>query len=264
MSDVRMSEEPGSGAPASGQGSVGSWIAGVFIDPRATFESIARRSAEPHPSDPAKTVDRTRWWIPLIIVAVVAGLMAVLVIVPYVALPAQAEAVRSAVIDHGGTAEQAQEMIERGRPFIMPFATFWAIAGTVLMLFVFAGISHGIMRGLGGKGTFRVARDVVAYGLLVSSLGTLVKLPLMVLRKTMFVETGAAIFFPHLEPSDALYRFLFAGFDIFTLWWVFVLGVGLSAGYKTGRGKAFAAAIIVWAITTAMATFSRGGGSFGA
>ena len=250
----------GGGAPGvAGTGGVGSWIGGVFTDPKGAFTSLASMTSLPHPKDPAKTADRTRWWIPLIILAVVGVLMVTLVVIPYVAGPQQEEAIRAAVLERGGTEAQVQQALAQAQGFIGPFAILGGILQAVVVVFLTAAVVHLIMKLLGGKGTFRHARAITAYSMLISAVGTLIKLPLMRARETMYVETGAAIFFPDLEPSDRLYRFLFAGFDIFTIWWVVVFGIGLAAAYRVSKGKAYTAAIIIWLLTAALSTLGQGG-----
>jgi hypothetical protein len=240
-------------------GGVGSWIGGVFVDPKGAFTAIAAMTARPHPKDPAKTADRTRWWIPLIILAVVGVLMVVFVVIPFVAGPQQEAAIRAAVLERGGTEAQVQQALQQSQALMGPLAIVGGILQAVIMVFLVAGIIHLIMKLLRGKGTFRHARAVTAYSLLINALGTAIKLPLMRARETMYVETGAAIFFPNLEPSDRLYRLLFTGFDIFAIWWIIVLGVGLAAAYRVSKGKAYTAAVIIWLLTTAMGVFGQGG-----
>ena len=249
------------GAPSdTATGGVGSWIGGVFVDPKGAFTSIAAMTAMPHPKDPSKTKDRTRWWIPLIILAVVGVLMVVFVVLPFVSGPMQEDAIRAAVLERGGTEVQVQQALQQSQAFMGPFAIVGGVLQAVVMVFLVAGIIHLLMKLLRGKGTFRHARAVTAYSMLITALGTAIKLPLMRARETMYIETGAALFFPNLEPSDKLYRVLFSGFDIFTLWWIVVLGLGLATAYRVSKGKAYTAAGIIWLLVTVGGVFGQGGG----
>lgn len=254
---VSATEEAAVDAPRGG--GPASWIGGIFVDPKGAFTAIASMTAVPHPKDSTKTADRTRWWIPLIILAVIAVLMVVLVVIPFVAGPQQAAAIREAVLERGGTEAQVAQALEQAQAFVGPFAIVGGILQAVIMVFAVAGVVHLVMKLLGGKGTFRHARAVTAYSMLISALGTLVKLPLMRARETLYVETGAAIFFPNLEPSDRLYRFLFSGFDIFTIWWVVVFGIGLATAYRASKGKAYTAAGLIWLITSLLSMLGQGG-----
>ncbi len=258
MSDRNESVEQTGPETGSG-GGVGSWLGGVFVDPRGAFEAIAARTHMPHSKDPAKTKDRTLWWVPLIILAVVSLLMVVIVVMPYVAGPQQEEAIRAAIAERGGTEEQVQQAIQQSAAFILPFSIVGGVIQAAIMVFLIAGIAHLLMKMLGGTGTFRHARAIAAYSMLVSALGTLIKLPFMKMKETMYVETGAAIFFRNLEPSDKLYRVLFTGFDVFMIWWIIVLGIGMAVAYRVSKGKAFTAAAVIWLLMTVLGMFGPGG-----
>jgi hypothetical protein len=117
------------------------------------------------------------------------------------------------------------------------------------------------MKMVGGKGRFRKARAVVAWAMLVTALGSLIKLPLMMAKDSMYVETSPTLFFKALEPSDRLYKFL-TSFDIFNLWWLVLLAIGLAIGYRTSYSRSIVAVVILWALMMLMSVFTPGG--FGA
>jgi hypothetical protein len=252
-------------APQGAKPSPWEWMLGVITDPRATFQAIEANLRRPHPTDPARTTDRTRWWIPVILAAVVAAAVAAYT-VPSLVMPMQQDAIRQSVIESGGNEEQVERAIEMSSRIAVPAGIFGALLQTFIIVFVFAGLLHLIMMMLGGKGGFRAGRAIVSYGMVISGvIGPLVKLPIMVSQKTLFVETGPTVlpFLRDLEPSDLLYRFLFSGFDIFTVWWFVVLGVGVAVCYRVGAARATIAAIILWAVSTALFTFMNFGGAYG-
>jgi hypothetical protein len=249
--------EPGAARPSP---NVWRWMGGIFADPRSTFEEIAGYLHLPHPTDREKTVDRTRWWLPVLVVVVVSVGVAAYT-VPNIVMPGQADMIRSAVLDRGGTTEQAEQAIKMAGAVGIPSGIVGAAVGTFVILFIVAGVIHGLSRLFGGKGKFRTARAIVAYSMLVSALGTLIKLPLMVARKTVMVETGPTLFFPNLEPSDRLYKFL-SGFDVFTLWWIVLLGIGLAVGYRLPKARAIVVVLILWVLSVALSMLIPTGGAF--
>jgi len=255
--------ESGAAAPATSGPSprVWRWMGGILADPRSTFEEIAGYLHLPHPTDHEKTVDRTRWWMPVLVVIVVSVAVAAYT-VPNIVMPAQADMIRASVLDRGGTAEQADQAIKMSGAIGVPAGIVGAAVGTFVMLFLVAAVVHGLSRLVGGKGKFRAARAVVAYSMIVSALGSLVKLPLMAARKTVYVETGPTLFFKDLEPSDRLYKFLSA-FDVFTLWWIVLLGIGLAVAYRLSRSKAVTVTLILLILTIAMSVLIPTGGAFG-
>ena len=64
MAEMHESRDAGTPAPSQPEGAksgIGSWITGVFMDPGATFASIAEKLERPHPKDPGKTKDMPKW-----------------------------------------------------------------------------------------------------------------------------------------------------------------------------------------------------------
>jgi hypothetical protein len=244
--------------PQSGStGGVGGWIGGVLFDPRSTFERIAESTERPHPTQPGRTKDMSKWWLPLIITIVV-GVAVALYTVPRFVGPMQYEAIRESVIERGGTEEQVEQAIAMSSAMMVPMSLVGVVVVTLIILFLTAGIAHLLMKMTGGKGRFRVARAVVAWSMLVTALGSIIKLPLMAVKDSMYVETSPTLFFADLEPSDRLYRFL-TTLDIFTLWWLALLVIGLAVGYRTSHGKSSVAVVVLWILTVLITVFTPGG-----
>jgi len=252
--------EAGQGAPEAGARGVWSSIAGVFTDPGATFAAVSAAASVPDPADATKTKDGSRWWVPVLIV-IVASVIVTAYTVPNIVMPEQARHIREAVMERGGTAEQAEQAIRMGTAVGLPMGMVSAAVGTLIFVLVGAGLLHLLMGLVGGKGTFRRSRAVFSYAIVISALASIVKLPLMAARKTLFVETGPTLFFRNLEPSDRLYRFL-SGFDIFTLWLVAVLVIGYAAAYRLPPRKAAMIVVGLWLLLTCLAPFLPGGGMF--
>ncbi len=234
------------------------WILGVILDPANTFKQIVSHTADPHPTDPAKVKDTTKWWLPLIIVAVI-GIGVTMWIVPNIVIPMQRDIISEMVFEQGGSQADVDQAMSIASGFALPSGIIGAAIQAFLMLFIIAGVLHLLMKMVGGKGTFRDGRAVVAYSMIISAIGSLVKLPIMVSKKTMMPEVGPTLLLPDLEPSDKLFKFLFTGFDVFTIWWMVVLVLGLAAGYRVSRGKSAVAVLILWVLMTVIVTLLPGG-----
>jgi hypothetical protein len=260
VAEAKMTQASDGGAGR--QKSAWGRMVGVFLDPRAAFEEVSAVASVPDPADPAKTKDRSQWWLPLIVVVLV-SIAVTAYTVPNIVMPQQAKVIREAVMERGGTAEQAEQAIHMSGTVGLPMGIVSAALGTFIFVFVAAGLLHLLMGVVGGKGTFRHSRAVFSYALLVSALASLIKLPLIIARKTLFVETGPTLFFRNLEPSDRLYRFL-SGFDIFTLWLVAILVIGYAVAYRLPARKAAIVVVGLWLLFTCLMPFLPGGGMFGA
>jgi hypothetical protein len=141
---------------------------------------------------------------------------------------------------------------------MLPMSIVGVVVVTLIIVFVMAGITHLIMKMVGGKGRYRHSRAVVAWSLLITALGSLIKLPIMIARDSMIVETGPSLFFKNLEPSDRLFKLL-SSFDIFTIWSMVVLAIGLAVVYRVSTGKAWVAVAVLWILMILVTTFSPGG-----
>ena len=259
---AEVSETRNAGAPApeqqeSAKGGVGSWIVGVFTSPGATFASIAEKLELPHPKDPAKTKDMSKWWLPVLIAIIIAVGLAFYTIPNFVA-PMQADAVRESVMARGGTEADVQQALSISGAMMLPMGIVGIIVVTVIIVFLMALVLHLLMKMVGGKGRFRHARAVVGWTMLISTLGSLLKLPLMIAKDTAIVETGPSLFFKSLEPSDTLFKLL-SGFDIFTIWGMAVKDIRYFIVNRVSTGKAWVAVAALWILVILLMTLSPGG-----
>ena len=260
MAEVNESQGTGAQEPVEPEGArsgIGSRIMGVFIDPRATFAGIAASLERPHPKDPSKTKDMSKWWLPVIITIIV-GIGIALYTVPNFIAPMQADTVREAVMERGGTEADVQQAMTVSGAMMLPMSIVGVVVVTFIIVFLMAAILHLVMKMLGGKGKFRHARAVVAWTSLITTLGSLVKLPLMIAKDSMIVETGPSLLFKDLEPSDRLFKFL-SSFDIFTIWAMVVTAVGVAVVYRVSTGKSWVAVAILWILLILLTTFMPGG-----
>lgn len=233
-------------------------MAGVFVEPQATFEEISNSAAEPHPTEPGKTANRSKWWVPFL-VSVVISALTVAITYPMVIAPMQAEAIRASVLERGGTVEQAEQIIDQMGSVGMPLAVVGAALVMAIFFFITVALIHLLMRMMGGKGKFAHGLSVAAYAGLISALGAIVKLPIMISQKTMQVELGPTLLMPGLEPSDRLFRFLMS-FDVFMIWWAVVMIVGMAVGYRVSRGKSAISVVTVWVLLALLALLAPTGG----
>jgi hypothetical protein len=257
MNESRDAATPEPAQPEGARSGVRSRITGVFMDPGTTFQGIADSVERPHPTDPNKTKDMSKWWLPVIITIVV-GIGIALYTVPTFIAPMQADAIREAVMERGGAEADVQQAMSVSGALMLPMALIGVVVLWFVVLFIAAGVAHLVMKMVSGKGRFRHARAVVAWSMLIAALGSLVRLPIMIARKSMVVETGPTLFFKDLEPSDRLFRFL-SSFDIFIIWWMLVMLVALAVAYRVPKGKAAVAVAVLWILLILISTFTPGG-----
>ena len=132
-----------------------------------------------------------------------------------------------------------QQMEQRSRSSISAISTivgtvvfmpFVVVIMTLLLWVVFNVI-------LGGTTTFKHVMAVVAHAQVIPAVGVLFAAPIMYARGVMsngVANLGALL--PMLDETSFLAKFL-GMVDLFTIWWVFVLSIGLATLYKKKVGS---------------------------
>ena len=210
-------------APAAARtGTLPARLIGVLFAPRATYAGLAARP---------------RWL----------GALAVVVLTSTVSLWAflSTEVGRNAMLDQ--QVRQAESF--SGRPVtdaqyermqsMLSYAPYFAAAQLVTLpvaAVILAGIAVGIFNAfLGADGTFRQAFAVVVHSGVIIMLAQLFTLPLDYARESMTSPTSVAVFLPFLEEGSFPARLL-GVVDVFQIWWIASLAIGLAALYRKRTG----------------------------
>ena len=223
-------------------------IVGVLFSPESTFRAV---------------VARPRWL----------GVMAITLVIgaacQYVIL--SSPELQDAIIDQqvramnsqGAASEQQIAGIER---FIGLLPVIYAVATFILgPLFVaaIAGILVGIFTTLmGGQGTFKQMYAVLAHSGVISTLSGVFSAALVAagVAPVGVRPPGAnlGIFVPMLDEKSFVYVML-QTLDIFLLWWLVVLAIGIGVLYKRRPGGIASTLIGIYvAIALLVATFASG------
>ncbi len=125
--------------------------------------------------------------------------------------------------------------------FVIPPVAILAIYAIVSAIFLFIG---NIL--LGGKTQFKKIFSAYSYSyLIVILLGTLIKIPLILSRQTTKIDLSPAIFLDSSSAGSSLHNFI-GSFDIFTVWFVVVFGLGFSIIYRFSKLKGILSVTIAW------------------
>jgi len=224
-------------------------------------------------SEPSKLfgtlTGKTDWLIPLIIVGIIGGA------IYYQTRPIYADGMEPAVMEildsyqdrmpeaqYNRLVEDTKKKFDEAREnpllwyypliwFGLPFV-FWLIISSIGMLsgnFIF-----------GGKASFWIIMNVVAYAALVGFLGEIVRGIMMILKDSMFVYTGLGLLKPANDGS--FLHFLLRQIDLFSIWRIIVTGIGLGVVYNMKPKKFIIVLFIVWilfALLVAGANLFTGG-----
>jgi hypothetical protein len=125
--------------------------------------------------------------------------------------------------------------------FVFPIIGVFVIFGAVALAYWFVG---NVV--LGGKAKYKQVFSAYAYSYLILTIvGSIVKVPLILSNQTLKVQTSLALFMSQEASNTALYRFLDA-FDIFTIWMLVVFAIGYAAIYRFSQVKAFMGVFVTW------------------
>lgn len=117
---------------------------------------------------------------------------------------------------------------------------------------------------LGGDSNYRRVLSVYSYSALVAIPALIVKLPLIFMKGTLNVQTSLALL-PFADPDSRFLYSVLSGFDIFNLWQVILISIGLGVMYRLSTKKAFTAVLILWILLILVKSGlgSAFGGAFG-
>src|SRR5262249_46455041 len=113
---------------------------------------------------------------------------------------------------------------------------------------------------MGGDAPFKTVFAVVAHSSVVLMVQPFLVLPLNYARETMSSATNLAVFAPFLDEASFVSRLL-GGIDLFLIWWIVNLAIGLGVLYKRRTGPIATSllavyvciALVIAAVKTALA-----------
>jgi hypothetical protein len=108
------------------------------------------------------------------------------------------------------------------------FLPVGAIVVAALALAIFNAI-------LGGEGTFKQNFAIVAHSYFIVALGAVFSMPLFYINQSMASPTSLAVFFKMIDEATFLGR-LMGSIDLFRIWWIVSLSIGLGVLYKRRTG----------------------------
>ena len=128
------------------------------------------------------------------------------------------------------------------------------IALSAVLFFAFRGAAPGTV-------TFRQVLAVVAHAGVILALRQVVAAPVTYVSETLSSPITLGMFFRMLNEASPLARF-FGIIDLFVVWWVFVLAIGMSVLYRRPARRlagVFVGAYVTLAIALTVAMAATGG-----
>jgi hypothetical protein len=129
------------------------------------------------------------------------------------------------------------------------------IVAPLVLWAVIAGILFLVFASTGGQATFKQVYAVIVHSSVVSAIGTVIMTPVNYFRESLSSATNLGVFLPFLPDGSFLAR-LAGMIDIFLVWWVMVMAIGLAVCYrKKTRNVAIGLFAVYGVIAVAFAAF---------
>jgi hypothetical protein len=238
IASVQPEEKPMGGAAK---------VLNLFFEPKKVFESLRIKPT---------------WLVPFIIIALL-GIGFFYTTYPYI-MNQQVERIRdNDKIPQDQKQTIIDKMTESSHPPLwqLPLAPI----GTIFVFVILAAILFFVFNViLGGDSSFRRVFSIYCYSNLIAIPSMIVKLPLIMLKKDIGVQTSLALLLSAESKETFLYR-VFSGFDIFTLWAVILISIGMGVLYRYTTKKSFTIVFVLWVLLILITSGLSGlfGGMFG-
>ena len=219
-------------------------LVGVFISPGESFKSIKEKPG---------------WVLPLIVsIALTYGfLFKVMPVLQAETRTRQVEAMEK----RGMNSDQIEQAMERAGKITKISMLVGAGVGPIFGFFIGTAIWMLVANVvLGGTAKFWSMLSTNIYRSFILTLGALIKLPLILSKKTMNVHFSPATFMSDASDKTFLYKFL-AQLDLFTIWSVAVLCIGIAVVSGQETKKVAPWVVVVYVLYFAVSALL--GGMFG-
>ena len=132
--------------------------------------------------------------------------------------------------------DQVMTSIETQAQYAPYITTAAQVVFVPLVAVIVAALALAIFNAiLGGDGSFKQTFAIVAHSYFVVALGAVFSMPLYYVNKSMASPTSLSVFFKMVDEATFLGR-LMGSIDLFRIWWIVSLSIGLGVLYKRRTG----------------------------
>jgi Yip1 domain len=208
-----MTDTDSQAAAAAPPLSLAARFVGVLTSPKATFQSVVA-----HPS----------WFGMLALCCVTLAI----VVGGYLFTSVGQNAWLDMMGSNPSVTDQAYEQMRRIAPYVGWFAVGQMLVATPLITLIVAGILFVVFNAvLAGNATFKQLFAVIVHAAPISVVGQLFTVPLNYARGALTSATNLSVLLPMVDETSFLGR-LFGMVDLFIIWWLIVLAIGLGVLYR--------------------------------
>ncbi len=215
------------GAPTAPELGLFARITGIIFSPRATFTALAARP---------------RWFGMLVFTVVASAVLTGGFLMTAVGQQAFLD-----MMERRGTTGAGLEMFQKIMPYMAYILAGYIVVISPIIVVILAGILLAVFTLLGGSATFKQVFAVVTHTGVISVLGALIILPLNYFTGSMNGSTNLGVLAPMLDDRSFL-ALLLGSIDVFRVWLVMVLAIGLGVVYKRKTGPIAVTFFVLYAL----------------
>lgn len=242
-------------APSTPTISLGNLITNVFASPSEAFEGLR--------SSPARA---SVWVIPLILFIVLNSIIAVVMFtnesIRAQFMESQSQRLQERVDSDQMTqeqADQAMEQMERASGMMIAFGIIGSVVTVSIMFFgaalIFWLVGKVALKAPAGYGKYLELWGTSSW---IGILGGIVTLLMIIALSSLYASPSAALaVLSDFKPTDTTHRLL-SSLNVFSIWQVMVLGIGLSKYAQKALGSGITVAVVLWVIWVLLVTFALG------
>ena len=218
-------------------------VVGIITAPRATYESIVA-----HP----------KWFGMLALCAVGLGVLIGGFLLTKVGQDAWLDAALNSPFS-GQVSDQQIQAMEKMAPYVGYGTVVYMLVLVPIFMAILAGILYAVFNAaMGGNATYKQVFTVVVHAGPVGLLSQLFTVPLNYFRGTMTSATTLAVLLPML-PEKSFAARLLGMIDLFLVWQLIVLSIGLAVLYRRRTQPIATALLVVYVLIAVIVAFVRRG-----
>jgi hypothetical protein len=218
-------------------------VLGIITAPRATYESVVA-----HP----------KWFGMLALCAVGLGVLIGGFLMTKVGQDAWLDAALNSPFS-GQVSDQQIQAMEKMAPYVGYGTVVYMLVLIPIFMVILSGILYAVFNAaMGGNATFKQVFTVVVHAGPIGLLSQLFTVPLNYFRGTMTSATTLAVLLPML-PDKSFAARLLGMIDLFLIWQLIVLSIGLAVLYRRRTQPIATALLVVYFIIAVIVAFVRRG-----